>query len=375
MDTERKLELITRWPTEEILTIDELKELLNTGEKLKHYIGFEISGRMHLGTGIGCMQKVVDMQKAGVDCSIFLADWHAWINNKLGGNWENIQKAVEYYKEGFTAVIKALGGDPKKVKFVLGSELYHNNDDYWKTVIDVSKNISIGRIMRSITIMGRKEKELTSFAQLIYPPMQVADIFIQGVNIAHAGTDQRKAHVVARDVAKKLVVKPLKNKKGEIIKPIAIHHHLWLGLSKPSVWPIPKNVNKQELWTSMKMSKSKPKTAVYLNDKPEDIKDKIMNAFCPEKIIEFNPLMDWAKCIVFRDENSFEVKRPSKYGGNIVFNNYEKLEKEYKKGRLHPLDFKKAMADYIIELLKPVREHFKNKQHLIEMMNSFQITR
>ncbi len=366
-----KLELFTKWPTEEILTGEDLKDLIKSGVKLRHYIGFEISGRMHLGTGIGCMQKVVDLQKAGVNCSIFLADYHAWINNKLGGNWDNISKAAEYYKEGFKASIKALGGDPKKVKFVLGSELYHNNDDYWKTVIEVSKNISIARIMRSITILGRQEKDLTSFAQLFYPPMQVADIFIQGINIAHAGMDQRKAHVVAREVASKLKIKPLKGNK----KPIALHHHLWLGLQKPEVWPIPKDVNRQDLLATMKMSKSKPKTAIYLTDSPEEIKGKIKGAFCPEKVVDFNPIMDWARNIVFYDKKPLLITRSDKFGGNLKIKNYAELEKAYMSGKLHPMDLKNAISEFLIKFLEPVRDHFKNKQELIKMMKGFQTTR
>ena len=42
MKPEEKFELIKR-NTEEILGEEELKELIKNGEKLKHYIGFEIS--------------------------------------------------------------------------------------------------------------------------------------------------------------------------------------------------------------------------------------------------------------------------------------------------------------------------------------------
>ena len=92
-------------------------------------------------------------------------------------------------------------------------------------MIDVSKNTSLGRIERSITILGRKEGDSVDFAKLIYPPMQVADIFVQGINLAHSGSDQRKAQVIARDCALKLK-NPLRNKKGTAIKPVAIHGHL-----------------------------------------------------------------------------------------------------------------------------------------------------
>jgi tyrosyl-tRNA synthetase len=70
MDSETKFDLITR-NTEEVLTPEDLKNFIETGVPLKHYIGFEISGKVHLGTGLMTGLKVADFQKAGVDCSIF----------------------------------------------------------------------------------------------------------------------------------------------------------------------------------------------------------------------------------------------------------------------------------------------------------------
>ena len=87
------------------------------------------------------------------------------------------------------------------MEFVLASDLYRDDDEYWATVIEVSKNTTLARMQRSISIMGRQERESIDFAKLIYPAMQAADIFTLGVHIAHAGMDQRKAHVIARDVA------------------------------------------------------------------------------------------------------------------------------------------------------------------------------
>ncbi len=364
--SEDRLQLITR-NTEEVLGLDELKLFLDNGEKLKHYIGFEISGKIHLGTGLMCMSKVKDFIDAGVDCSVFLADWHSWINDKLGGDRETIKKvAVGYFKEGMKASLKCLGGDPEKIKFVLGSELYHNNDDYWATMIEVSKNTSLGRMQRSITIMGRKEGESVDFAKLIYPPMQVADIFVQEINLPHAGLDQRKAQVIARDVALKLKIKPLLNKKGEKVKPKAVHHHLLLGLQKPSLWPVPKD-KLQELWSSMKMSKSIPDSAIFITDSPEEIQRKLTKAFCPEKEIAFNPVLDWAKSLLFRDKDySLNISRPAQFGDKVAYSSYAELERDYTSGRLHPMDLKKAVAEDLITLLEPARKHF-NKPAINKM--------
>jgi len=376
MNFEERFELIKR-NTEEILGEEELIEMLKENEPLKHYIGFEISGKIHLGTGLMCMSKVKDFMDAGVKCSIFLADWHSWINNKLGGNLELIKRtAVGYFKEGLKASLKCAGGNPEKINFVLGSELYHNNDLYWQTTIEISKNITLARILRSITIMGRKEGEKINFAQLIYPPMQVADIFIQGINLAHAGIDQRKAEVIARDVGLKINCSPLLNSKGKKIKPVAVHHGLISGLSKPPVWPIPKEKIKDYL-SELKMTKSKPESCVFIHDSPEEIRRKINKAFCMEKETEFNPVLNWAKKICFSLRNKIEIKRTEKFGGSKVYYSYEELERDFGEGKIHPADLKFAVAESIVEILKPAREHFEKPEikKMLEEMNSLIITR
>jgi len=357
MDTETRFDFIAR-NTEEVLTPDDLKNLLEQGIKLNHYIGFEISGKVHLGTGLMSGLKIADFQKAKINCSCYLATWHAWINNKLGGDLDVIRKSANYFKEGLKAGIEVMGGDPGKVKFVNGDELYHNNDNYWLSTIEIAKNMSLARALRSITIMGRKEGESVPLAALLYAPMQVADIFIQDINLAHAGIDQRKAQVIAREVALKLNIKPLIH-KNQKYKPVAVHHHLILGLQKPKMWPVPAE-KKQELWSEMKMSKSIKGSAVFIHDSPDEIREKLNNAFCPAKITDFNPVLDWAKSLVFsREKAVLDIERPEKFGGNISYDSYSKLEKDFVEGKLHPLDFKKAVAEYLVKLLAPARKRFE----------------
>ena len=161
MDTSARTQLITR-NVEEVIGFDEIPGLLEQAEAnhtpLRHYIGFEISGRLHLGTGLVCMQKIRDLQRAGVRSTVFLADWHTWINDKLGGKREDIQRtAVGYFKEGLRASLKAIGGDPDALDFVLGTELYEKSGHYWETLVEVSKNVTLARVVRSVSIMGRNE--------------------------------------------------------------------------------------------------------------------------------------------------------------------------------------------------------------------------
>jgi tyrosyl-tRNA synthetase len=353
---------------EEVLTRDDLEKLIASGTPLRHYIGFEISGKVHLGTGLACLGKVKDFVDAGVECTIFLADWHSWINDKLGGDRGTIRRmALDYFAEAMKASFHCLGGDPAKLKFVLGTDLYHNNDGYWAGLIDVAKQTSLARMERSISILGRKEGESVDFAKLIYPAMQVADIFEMGVNLAHAGMEQRKAHVIARDVASKLRVKPLRDAKGQQIKPVCLHHPLLLGLNKPQVWPPAEGTDKTEMFASMKMAKSVKSSALFVHDTEDEVRTKVRKAFCPPDSATFNPVLDWARKLIFAREGEFRIARSEAHGGDLVFTSPDEVDEAFLSGALHPADLKNGVAEWLVETLRPAREAFASpdKQALI----------
>lgn len=350
-------EIIKRLTTNsaEIITEEELANLLSADKKLTHYIGFEISGYVHLGTGIMSSYVMKDLTDLGVQCTIWLADWHTWINEKLDGTKETAQKiGIGYFAEAIKASFKSVGGDPEKLEIRLASEWYEKNAmQYWEKMIAVSKNTSLSRMQRSIDILGRKEGEKVDFAKLIYPAMQVADIFYQELDIAHSGMDQRKAHVIMRDVAESVAPdKP---------KPVAIHHGLLMGIQKPQNWPVPEGTSQQQLALEMKMSKSDPDSALWVHDSEEDIERKVMKAFCPEKEIVFNPILNWTKNLLNwnRGDKPFTIERKPEHGGSTDYSNYEDLESAYGSGDVHPQDLKAMVARELIELLEPVREHFQ----------------
>jgi len=347
---EKKIELVTR-NTEEVLTVEDLRRLIASGAKLRHYIGFEISGMIHLGTGLMSMGKIADFLKAGVECTIFLADWHTYIKEKLDGQWKTIKKvAFAYFKEGMIASLKCFDVKSGKVNFILGSDLY-KNPLQWRNLMNVSKHVTLSRVKRSLDIAGREAKGGVDFAKLIYPPLQVADIFTMKINLAHAGMDQRKAHVIARKVARFLDSPP----------PIAVHHPLLYGLQKPPVWPIKKLTRKLKI--SMKMTKSRPETCIFIHDSPQKIRKKIKSAFCPPKETEYNPIINWAEHLVFwGGVGELKIKRPAKFGGTKVYQCINTLIQDYQKGRLHPLDLKNAVAEWLVAKLEPARKHFQKEK-------------
>ncbi len=354
MTTDERIKLITR-NLEETLTEGELKALIESDTPLKHYIGLEISGKAHVGW-VFMMMKIKDLQDAGVKTQILLADWHTWLNKKLDGKLETAKRlARDYFEQALKAAAIVADADPDKINFVLGSELYERmGNDYWALVVKVAKATTIARMIRSTTIMGRKESELSDTAMLIYPAMQSADIFALGVNIAHAGTDQRNVHVVAREAAGELGFK----------KPVAIHHPLLQGLLPPTLIEDEKGKKVMDM-EKAKMSKSKPDSAIFIHDDAETIKRKLNSAYAPEGDIDFNPILDWVKHLIFyagTQGESLQIQRPEKFGGNITYNSYADLEKDYADKKLHPQDLKMAVADWLIKKLEPARKYFEEPQ-------------
>lgn len=365
MDVETKVELASRPPCEEVVTQDELKQLFETKSKPVHYIGLEVSGMLHLGSLFANGFKIRDLQKAGCECTVFLADWHSVINNKLEGDWEKIRKASQYYEEAFKFFCPG-------VKIVRGTESYHNNDEYWKNVVEFSRHVTTARATRCVGIMGRNESDSLSVAQFLYPSMQAVDIKLLGVDIAHAGMDQRKVHMLAREVFPKMGWKV----------PVALHHHILPGLLEPEKAAVPQGTgNKEAEVAASKMSKSKPDSAIFIHDSKELIESKLKKAFCPPKIALANPVLEMVKYLVMREASetsgnpAFSIQRPEKFGGNKDYHTYAELEQDFVQGALHPSDLKNACAKSIDELVSPVRTHFEKHKDLLDVYGQIQITR
>lgn len=349
---------------DEIISLDSLRNLIaeNKENELNHYIGFEISGKPHIGTGLMTMQVVKILQDLGVNCQIWLADWHAWINDKLGGDKDFITNVgTPYFKSNMIAAAIVCGVDIDKLVFRTGTSEY-TNINFWETFIDISKNVTLARVQRSISVLGRKEGESTDFAKLVYPPLQVADIFYLKAHIAHAGMDQRKAHVIALDSAESVKVNPLMF-AGKKIKPICIHQHLLLGLSTPPAEMLNSDEITYEMKADLKMSKSKPNSAVFLNDTKEEIYSKIKSAYCPEGEVRLNPVLDWAKYICYNlGEKKIYIERKEEWGGNIIYENYDELQNDFVSRKLHPMDLKNGVAKSIYEILQPARDFLSSAE-------------
>jgi len=303
--------------TVEIVTDDEFRSLLLKPKKTV-YAGYEPSGEIHLGHLV-TVNKLVDLQAAGFEVVVLLADLHAFLNRK--GTMEKVRELADYNRRCF----EGLG--LKNVKYVLGSDLQLSKE-YDLLVLQLSQQITLNRAMRSMDEVGRQMDHPT-VSQMIYPLMQAADIAMLGVDAAVGGIDQRKIHMLARE---------------HLINfgypaPVCIHTPILNGLD------------------GKKMSSSQG-NYISVADSEDEIKKKCQKAFCPPEIVE-NPVLQIFRHHIFPKLPQVTVRRPEKFGGDRSFASYSEIELAYQKGEVHPLDLKKTCGDCLIEVLGPVRDYIR----------------
>ena len=191
MDAEKKLEII-KHNMAEIITEEELLKLVQEKKNPIVYCGYEPSGPMHLGHFV-TITKLMDYEKAGFTVKILLADLHAFLNRK--GSEDEIKKEVDNWKK----TIKAIG---LKAEVVLGSS-FQFDKEYQLDVMRLAQSSTIQRGLRSMQEIAR-DVEHATISQLWYPLMQVVDIKYLDADVAHGGLEQRKVHMIGKDMVKSL---------------------------------------------------------------------------------------------------------------------------------------------------------------------------
>lgn len=387
-------------PTDEAQLDKEIRFLVDNANQseqpIRHYIGFEISGQIHIGTGIAASLKIKKLQEADVVCSIWLADYHTWLNNKLDGTIETARKVAKlYFGPVMRECLRLVGGDTEKLEILHAEEVYNswkvNNQSFWDFDLNVCKELTLSRVLKSVSIMGKTAGEDVTFGTLRYPALQTADAYFMQTHLVHAGMDQRKCHVLMREIAYKLGENYQLKIGGKSIKPIAIHHNLLLGLDTPTrvstnttvtiTNETDTSVEIEEVFTASKMSKSKPDSAIWVHDSTEEIARKLKKAYCPivdpnldeagnRTIQNQNPILDWCKNMIYPAGQIVSVNRSEKFGGNKTFASYNELESDYFAGNLHPLDLKNGVAQTLGKWFTPIREFVETHPDGLELFKS-----
>jgi tyrosyl-tRNA synthetase len=307
-------ELVTR-NTVEVITDQELRAIIDRPVK-RVYTGYEPSGEIHLGHMV-TVNKLMDLQKAGFEVIVLIADLHAFLNRT--GTMEEIREIAEYNRRCFEGL--GLVG----AKYVLGSDV-QLTPEYELSVLKLSQAITLNRARRSMNEVGR-QMENPTVSQMVYPIMQMVDIVTLGADVALGGMDQRKIHMLAREHLPSIGYPA----------PVCIHTPIISGLD------------------GKKMSSSAG-NVISVADSGEVIKKKIKKAFCPPEV-EGNPVLQIMQHHVFPRAGAVTIHRPAKFGGDREFATYRDLEQAYAAGEIHPLDLKTATARYLADILAPAHDY------------------
>lgn len=290
---------------------------------MKILSGIAPSGSIHLGNYLGAISQWRELQEIG-ECIFFIADLHALTipRDPKTFSKEMLETAIE---------LLAAGLNPEKCIIFVQSQVKEHTELCW--------------LLNTLTPLGELER-MTQFKEkskrfkaninaglLDYPVLQAADILLYQTDSVPVGKDQAQHLELTKTIARKF-----NQKYGQTFK---VPEALLLETgSKIMALNNPKR----------KMSKSDPKTCLFLFDEPEVIRKKIMTAVTdPGKTIKYDP-----------------AKKPGISNLLVIYSSFSgksirELEKKFqKKGYA---EFKKQLSGLLIEKLELFR---RKKKELLQ---------
>ena len=318
---------------------------------IRCYVGFEPSGKAHIGWKVISLQ-LKRMLDADVNVLIFLADWHAWINDKFDGKMEDIQTTARYMEDTFRALLgnPPEGDGPGQLRFFWASKLM-DSGDYWARVLRCSKGATLAMVRKTFTIMGRDEASSDhDLSKFYYPAMQASDIFELDIDIAIGGMDQRKAHMFMRDVASKWGWK----------KATCLH--------TPIISSLKSSGARMESFDH-KMSKSDPSGAILIHDTEKQLRKKMQKHAYLNPEDDLSPVYELAEHVVLPEWGEINVNPNPKFGNPSKWTDLQSFKDAVKSGEIHPLDAKLGVADGIYRGLTDVAKFFEENPEKLESVN------
>jgi len=331
-EIEKRIHIVVR-DTKEIIKLEELRNLLEDKKAPTSYWGIAPTGPPHIGY-YRAIAKQIDLINAGFRHKILIADLHAYLDDRKSPLDE-----VEIRGKITEVCLRKLGLD-KNVEYVYGHS-FQRSEKYVSKLLEIMPLVTVKRAVRAVSKVCRMKEPKVS--ELVYPLMQILDCWALDVDVAYGGIDQRHIYMLGRETLPKVGLR----------KPILIFTPLGLSLTGKE-----------------KMSASKKEGRLELYATPTEIEEKIRSAYCPPNDIKENPVMEYAKYLIFPRVKKFIIQREEKYGGDISFSNYQDLERAYLAGDIHPMDLKAAVAMYLSQIFKPIRDYFEKNQDMLEVFRN-----
>ena len=278
------------------------------------------TGKLHLGNYLGAVKNWVEMAEK-YECYFGVVDMHAitipYVPAELK---KNVYDCAAQYM--------ACGLDPEKCNLFLQSSIVGHAELAWI----LGCICPIGQLERMTQYKDKaaKHKDALNSGLLYYPVLMASDILIYNADIVPVGEDQKQHIELTRDLAQKfnskysdtfLIPEPYIPQSGARI----------MSLQTPD----------------SKMSKSDPNQngTLYITDEPGVLRKKIMSA-----------VTDSGNEVRFDMQNKAGVSNLMSIMSAMSDKSFVDIEAEFA-GKGYG-DFKKAVADTVVEKLSPVREKY-----------------
>ncbi|RDD45954.1 Tyrosine--tRNA ligase, cytoplasmic [Trichoplax sp. H2] len=330
LSAEGKFQLITR-NLQEVIGEERLLKTLKEKD-ISLYWGTATTGRPHVGYFVP-ISKIADFLKAGCHVIILFADLHGYLDN-MKAPWELLAQRVKYYSFVIKAMLQSIGVSIEKLTFVRGTD-YQLSREYTLDVYRLASVVTEHDAKKAgAEVVKQVQHPLLS--GLLYPGLQALDEEYLKVDAQFGGVDQRKIFTFAE---KYLPVLGYKKR---------MH---FMNTMVPGL-------------TGGKMSSSVEDSKIDLIDSKEVVEKKLRKAFCEPGNIKENGVLSFVKYVLLplSKTEEFVVNRDKKYGGRVVYTNYEDLEAAFAKNELYPADLKQAVADALNQLLDPIRQELDNPE-------------
>lgn len=350
---EERLSLITR-NLKDIIGIDELRNILSIENKTPViYWGTAPTGKIHIGYFVQ-MLKIVDYVNAGCKVIILIADLHSMLDN-MKSTSELITYRVDYYIESIKAMLRLFLTTEQidLIEFIKGSS-FQLSKEYTMDMYKLCSMLTLTNAKKASAEVV-KHGENPTLGGLMYSILQALDEEYIGCDIQTGGYDQRKIMAYSRTILPMIGYK----------KRIELMTNMISGLRTT------KNENLENVCDS-KMSSSNINSKIEILDSKNTIKKKINKAYCLEKDVNDNCLLELLRDLIFpileysSTTKTFDIKRKEEYGGDKSFSNFQNVFDDFENGNLHPMDLKNGISQYLDSLLNPIREYFSDKLDFVK---------
>lgn len=302
-------------------------------EKKRIFSGIKPTGDLTLGSYIGAIKNWIDLQE-DYDCLYCIVDLHAITirNDPALLHRRTLEQLSQYV---------AAGLNPRKNILYLQSHVHQHAELSW--ILGCYTMLGELNRMTQFKEKAAKGAENLNAGLYTYPVLMAADILLYQADLVPVGEDQKQHVEICRDIAGRF--NTVYGKTFVLPEPFI-----------PKVGARIKSLTDPE----MKMSKSDddPQGSVYLMDTPDQILSKFKRAKTDSLgLIRFDP------------EHQPGVANLLTIYSVCSGKSFEAIEEEMEgKGYGH---LKKAVAEAVIELLRPIREESKrlldDRTYLMEL--------